>query len=1198
MSALSIHPELRIKGLSVFFAAVAISPLLMPVSFAATDLADSPVPAANSQVPPNVMFTLDDSGSMQFEVIPESSNVYFSFPRPATVYGAGWGYGSSYSYVSRFDLANRYTRYFRTAKFNPLYYNPAKRYVPWTKSDGTLMPNATPTAAYHNPYVPGEGTRNLTANNTQTANWVDNSGSVTSASVTFYPATYFNWIPAGTLTGPTDGANVAASFTKIEIKAASAPFTGSAARTDCATPMSCTYAEEIQNFANWYTYYRSRILAVRAGTGRAFNEPFPIIPRVGFAAINYGPATVDSVASAGTVIRGVRSFVGADRANFYASLYGHVMPSAGTPLRTAIDDVGNYYKRTDNSGPWGPAPQLTCRASYNILTTDGYWNGGGAAAPASGNQDNTAGALILHPDGYSYQYAPGPPYADSWSDTLADAAMYYWKTDLRPDLDNRVPPRPAVPASGTNPGNPGDPAFWQHMGTFTVGLGVTGTLTGPATPTIWPSPGPVAATTPEKVDDLWHAAVNGRGQFFNAADPDEFATALASSLRSITAQGGTSAANAVANPNILTGDNVTFGSLYDPSSWSGDLIAYDVNLTTGAVTPSSMWGMQPPPNGARPHTAASKLNVRGLVASDTRLITTFNGGGVPFQWASLSASQQSLLNTVVLPAPDGQTVLQFLRGWRGREVGNSNCVGNVLAPCLYRQRANLLGDIVNAEAVVVGKALWHYEDPGYTTFRTYADTRAKTIYQGANDGMLHAFDAATGDERWAYIPSFVIKNLKNLTTAGGFVHKAFVDATPMLADIDFNFVTGAAPPAAPNWQSILVGGLGKGGTGYYALNVTDGTATTESAVASKVLWEFTDPDMGYTYGKPVAVKTRATGEGWVVLLPSGYNNVPAANGGPPGSTTGDGKGHLYILNARTGALIKKINIPDTGTVTNPSGFAHISVYVNNTDTDNTAEFAYGGDLNGHVWRVDLSGATVASWVVDSLPMAKLKDSLGGAQPITVIPELGEAKSRSSSRYRMVFIGTGKYYGISDIVTTQQQTMYGLKDAGMGSPTIDGRATLVGQTLTTSGVTRQASSNPVNLSTTNGWYLDLPVTRERANTDPSLQFGVLAFTSNIPSDDACSLYGGSSWVNYLDYRTGGALPGQGSTLLKSSDFIGSAMSTRVTMVVLNGTLKVTGARFGGPSGAGNTGATVPPPFVMNVPVGSTRGRVVWRELKNK
>lgn len=1154
------------------------SQVILPASAASTDIANLPMAVKNT-VLPNVMFTLDDSGSMQGEILPEPSQPYLVFPRPTTVYGTLYGYSDA---TAMFDLNNKYARYYRTAKFNRMYYDPTIKYEPWTNADGTLMPPASPSGAFHNPYNSSEGSRVLNAANTETVLWMKDDGTSSSESLTFWPATYFT-TTLSTLTGPDDLNNLSAQFTQVEINPATTSYTKASSRTDCAAA-TCTYAEEIQNFANWYTYYRSRILAARAGIGKAFSK-YDNNMRVGFGAINKGSTSVDDI-NTGTIKIGVRPFTGTGRTTFYDNLYGHPMPSSGTPLRKAMDDVGQYFSRTDDKGPWGKTPgstggtQYACRQNYHILMTDGYWNGDAAATSnAKLNVDNTAGSTLTKPAGAtappSFTYSPGNPYSDSHSNTLADVAMYYWVNDLRTDLDNIAP------------ANSKDPAFWQHMVNFTVGLGVTGTVSASniaaafttTPPTItWPDP---ASSNANKIDDLAHAAINSRGGFFSASDPATFSTALSDSLNDIVGRSGAAAAVAVANANPTTGDNASYSSKYDSGTWTGDLAAFPINLTTGVPDENNpIWGS----------TAQTQLDAR---TSADRFIVTYSGtGGVQFQPTSaatttkLVAAQQALLNSP--SATDGAAVLAYLRGDKSQE-------GTV-----YRARTHLLGDIVNAEAVIVRNPLVSYADVGFSAFKTAQASRTKVIFQGANDGMLHAFDAGTGAEKWAYIPKLVFANLNGLTKKTGFAHQYFVDSTPAVTDVDFKQTNGATG-SGTDWRTILVGGLGKGGRGYYALDVTNPVPASEADAAAKVLWEFPNDGnkdthigntstptysqiMGYSFGKPIVVKTAA--EGWVVLIPSGYNNAT-------------GQGYLIVLNARTGAVIKVIDTPSAGTADNPSGLAHISGYVENSDVDNTVDYVYGGDLLGNVWRFDLTAANTNSWSV--VKLATLVDAAGTAQPVTTAPDLAKIDIGNFTFKRMVYVGTGQYLGDSDVPgtvgakasATQTQTMYALVDDQTNTPLISPlRANLQEQTFTTAGdgLTRTVSSTEFSYaggSAKKGWYIDLPVTGERINTDPAIGIGVLTFVTNIPGDDPCEP-GGSSWVNSVDYRTGGFVVSPGIT--HSSTYLGKVLGSRVVLIKLeSGSVKGLIRKSDA-----NTETTEIP----GTPPSGSMKRVSWRELADQ
>ena len=626
--------------------------------------------------------------------------------------------------------------------------------------------------------------------------------------------------------------------------------------------------------------------------------------------------------------------------------------------------------------------------------------------------------------------------------------------------------------------------------------------------------------------------------------------------------------------------------------------AYPIDITTGLPLTTPLWTAGSAqtqldalsyPNGTYVPSNASTVR---LIATSTDTIGAI--GGVQFQATTattatkLSVSQQTLLNSSITPPgpSDGAAVLAYLRGDRSGETAGT-----------YRTRAHLLGDTVNAEPLLVRAPSFNYADAGYqgtaTTFKEANAGRTRMVYQGANDGMLHSFNAQTGAEAWAYVPNLVMSKLNNLSSKVGFVHAYLVDGTPVSGDVDFKncCTTGSGN----DWHTILVGGLSKGGNGYYALDVTVPDAASEAAVAGKALWEFPNSitntaqrnsaklNTGYTFGKPIIVKTKATG--WVVLVTSGYNN-----GTNVGDSGGDGLGHLYVLNPKTGDLIK--DIPTTGCTTTPTsspcGLAEISAYVENSDVDNTTDFVYGGDLMGNVWRFDLSGSSVSSWSVAKF--AVLRDAGGTTQPITTTPELAKIIINGVA-YRFVYVGTGQYLGSSDVPgtgqnshATQTQTMYGLVDTTTSSLPDPLRSTLQAQTLTTSGSTRTLTNYTVNLGTLNGWYVDLPSTGERINTDPVLALGVLTFTSNIPSSTIC-IPGGSSWIYFMNYATGGTMTN--SIVPWSGMSLGNALASRPVLIQLpSGKVEALVRK----SDATTQGLNVPTP-----PGGPVGKRISWREI---
>ena len=659
-----------------------------------------------------------------------------------------------------------------------------------------------------------------------------------------------------------------------------------------------------------------------------------------------------------------------------------------------------------------------------------------------------------------------------------------------------------------------------------------------------------------------------------------FQNAISQISDDITSKVGAAAAVAVANAHVTSTDNASYASSYNSGTWSGDINASAIDVNTGVPSTTSLWS-----SGS----AGTQLDLR-TTANRYVITSTDTPGacgtacGVQFQPTSattatkLSVAQQLLLNTPA--ATDSASVLAYLRGDRSGEAAGT-----------YRARAHLLGDVINSEPVLVREPYASYADIGYATFKSANAGRTRMLFQGSNDGMLHAFVAATGAEAWAYVPNLVMGSLNNLSRKPGFTHQYYVDGTPVPGDVDFTNVAGAIGTAA-DWRTILVGGLAKGGRGYYALDVTTPNPSSEADAKSKVLWEFPNSvssssirttaklNMGFSFGKPIVVKTASAG--WVVLVTSGYNN-----GTNTGDSGGDGLGHLYVINPKTGDLMK--DIPTAGCTTtpasNPCGLAQISAFVPNGDIDNTTDYVYGGDLYGNVWRFDLTG-NPNRWGVSKFAM--LKDSSGVAQSVTTTPELAVV-----SDARMVFVGTGRYLGASDIPglsgasssAIQTQSMYGLRDALVALPE-PLRPALQQQTLTTSGTSRTVSNNPVDYATKKGWYIDLPTTGERLTTDPALALSALVFTTNIPSPTVCQP-GGSSWEYFINVKTGGLV--DNSTVAWSGTFLASALGSRPVLIQLPNGKVVSLVRT-------SDAQTVKQDVPVSAP-GSSPKRNSWRELIN-
>ncbi|MBN1141254.1 MAG: pilus assembly protein PilY [Deltaproteobacteria bacterium] len=1087
-----------------------------PAENANADIAQSPL-FLTVEVAPNIVFVIDDSGSMMFETIPETitdtfqTSVYYMFPRTYSskdantwnIYGASkdyWAGGSSRA-VPKFDATNKWAAYFRSSHNNPMYYNPAVRYQPWVDKDGAPWVDAVPSAAYHNPAITSKGTRNLTADNTQTACWIkstavkggsdiceDNSSS---KSVTFWPATYFKYNGSGSLTD-------ASSYQRVEIRDNGDSYAGGPNRLDCADPNACTYEEEIQNFANWYSYHRSRVSTARAGIGRAFADQGETI-RVGFGAINAGSKTLDGATSPGTLIRGVRDFSGADREEFFSLLYGLEIEAAGTPLRRGLDDVGQYYRRTGSQGPWSTTPgvsggeDLACRSCYTLLMTDGYWSHDTSNTYTArdsvrrANVDNTNGPVINNPVPLSpnYQYLRPRPYRDDYSNTLADVAMYYWNRDLRTDIPNKVPTS-AV-----------DEAFWQHMVTFGIGFGVIGSL-DPATdlPDLtsgaksWPNP-VNTNSDPAKIDDLWHASLNSRGDFFSATEPDLFAQKMGDMIAALVDRRIGSAAAIATNSTRLVDTTLIYQARFDSSDWSGEIIAYKIN-SDGSIGDVG-WTTS----------LEGKIPVHG-----SRQVFTWNGAaGAEFAWANLSAAQKTALQA----GGTEQQGIDRLNWIRGDQSKESNKTDGYL-----RIRTKILGDIVNSDPVVIGAPDFQYEklpvgtagQSTYDDFQTGNKSRAKTLYIGGNDGMLHAFDALTGVEKFAYIPSLVFNNLASLTSPD-YVHRYFVDGSAYFGDAFYEDTTGGTSA----WKTVMVGTLGGGGRGVFALDITN----PDGFDAGKVLWEFTDPDLGYVMGQPMVVRMQ-NGK-WAAVFGNGY-------------ASDNSKAFLFIVDLWTGALIRKIDT-GAGSAASPNGLGVPALLAN---ANKSIDYAYAGDLLGNLWKFDLTNSDASKWTIGyksgstGIPLFMARRPATQVQPITSPLEIGK---HPEGGY-MIYFGTGKYFETDDNLvsaTTPIQSFYGIWDNEKTAITVTDRSSLQQQTILYEGLfsedsedlVRVTSSNTIDWKTKRGWYIDLvspagTIEGERVVSAPLLRHGRVIFTTVIPLNDPCAA-GGTSWLMELMAESG-------------------------------------------------------------------------------
>ncbi len=1106
------------------------------ITNASAQMLQQPLQVGGEGVPPNLVFTLDDSGSMWWECLPDSlctqgSNGLEAIPKRDAVNNSLRLGTIVYDDVNvmqgnsiRWSANNNVllSRQMRSSAFNPLYYNPNILYRPWLKADGSRYPSAPPNAA---PVIAGASqTQNLMGQQNVSSTWCRAASSNTCMAGTTQNAVisrYYN------MTG--DG-NASSNFALVLIQAGGT-YPKAVDRTDCAGA-SCTYNEEIQNFANWYTYYRTRALTAIAGTAEAFAD-VPANYRVGYGRINKtGLSNIDG-SSTKTLERGVRAFAGVDKANFYQWLTGRTNPSGGTPLRRAMDDVGQYFSRADNKGPWGAdpgkedsSPHASCRRSIHLLMTDGMWNGDGASTlGANGNADGSSGSTITSAGGVNYKYTPSAPYSDNFSGTLADVAMYYWKNDLRPDLPNTI--KPIATAGRENP------AFWQHMVNFTIAFGVNGNLRNPQDLVAltsgglnWGNPNNGGPAT---VDDLWHAALNSRGRALSARNAVDYSAAIRSIIDEMASMQGSEAGLGVSNHTLpsVGSSTKTYTASFATPAWNGDVKAHNID-NKGVVTGLAWSAAEALP------TPASRRIFTYKPSPTTK--------GIGFAWANLSTEMQTALwGSVGASASDGNALVNYLRG----DATNENATNGYRVRTRAAGKASPLGDIVNSSPLLVSDQMnSFYEalppktataDFGAESYSRFlrakgSKFRSAHLIAGSNDGMLHAFNDSDGEEAFAFVPSSLMDSLKQLWNQD-YSHRYFVDGPAVEADI--------YDPLTKRWKNLVQGSGGAGGKYLYSINMpfadwpagqtTEPTAQTRAQSApgaNDILWEVNPKtagfeELGYVLGKPESGLTRDGS--WVTIVGNGYEST-------------SGKAQLFVINALTGALIKRIDTGAAGTATNKNGLSGVGVV---RDMQQRIVAVYGGDLLGNMWKFDLSATSSTGWKVafDGKPLVVVRgaDNLAG-EPITAKPTFRAFPTGGV----MVLFGTGKIFAQGDDKADAQRALYGVWDKvvigtgpGAASDALSNYSGLVEQKIVTTpipggvdGVYRSFNLTPVDYGTKRGWRMPLTIAKgERMVDEAQMRYDSILMQTITPSAvaDECQAAQMVRRAYMLDPFMSGSLP---------------------------------------------------------------------------
>ncbi|BAO82690.1 Tfp pilus assembly protein, tip-associated adhesin PilY1 [Serpentinimonas maccroryi] len=534
------------------------------------------------------------------------------------------------------------------------------------------------------------------------------------------------------------------------------------------------------------------------------------------------------------------------------------------------------------------------------------------------------------------------------------------------------------------------------------------------------------------------------------------------------------AGNVSANSTFITTDSAVFQATFNSANWSGDLQSFPVTAADG-VSQVPLW----------------RASERLPGFASRRLFTTNAANSpatVPFVWSALSADQRALFG---VDRDAQERVINHLRGDPSNEVRNPHGT-------LRNRPTTVLGDIIHSSPVYVGDN--------------------NTVFVGSNSGFLHAFNARTGVERFAFAPSSLLEHMPRLSDPN-YVRRYFVDGE-----------LAVSQRANTGGRNILIGFLGRGGRGLFALDVTDAANFGADGNASRALWEAygaSDPDKGYLLGRPMIAKVQGPGTVPidVVIFGNGYNST-------------SGRAVLYVKNLRTGALISKIDT-EVGSATSPNGLASPGLAL---DANGVVQHVYAGDLQGNVWKFDLAHQNPNQWrssfgsADTPAPFFVATNAAGVRQPITapITVATNNAPNDPHVGKRFVFFGTGSYMRATDPADRQVQSIYALIDEGVQ---ITGRTALrqrsINQVGTFAGrpVRTFSVASAGDMENRQGWFLDWvepPPGSARGERVVSAAriipaaVPALVVSSIIPvTDDPC-VPGGTGFLNLLNPFSGGSI----------------------------------------------------------------------------
>jgi type IV pilus assembly protein PilY1 len=720
--------------------------------------------------------------------------------------------------------------------------------------------------------------------------------------------------------------------------------------------------------------------------------------------------------------------------------------------------------------------------------------------------------------------------------------------------------------------------------------------------------------------------------YFFARRPDLLSNSLREIMEDIVTSSNT--APAIASSQLQEGD-LKVVATFAAGDGSGALRSYALQADgTFAGVGNETWSA---------HTLLTQTAASARQVITNQAVSGVNTG-VAFTWATLSAAKQTILKASSTDAY-GQKMLGWLRGDK-----------TYADEFRTRAAASILGPVVNSNPTIQKRPNGRYVGnvfSGYADFVRTWSSRRLLLWVGAGDGMLHAFDGSKtslgGTPVMSFIPDPVFANLPAYASINGAKVQPFVDGSPFVGDVKVN----------NSWATYLFSSLGRGGKAIFALDVTKaGTVSTDAnnvatvsgseldqaRAASIFKWQLTDADdadLGYVVSEPTT--NRSTNQaGQIAMMNNGRFAALFGNG----VESSKGNAALFIVfadgsAAGNGGKYKKLVVPTVSTTacTQPStpyaGYCNGMGQVTWVDTNNdrVADYIYGGDLKGNLWRFDVTSSDATNWSVSYFqqPLFKAVDASGNALPITGAPE---------ARYHplggvMVGFATGAAMYAADFPkTTRTNAMFGIWDnpnfnttkyatsSAMASALPRGLGSLATRTLVNfngDDTKRYVTGDAVDWTTQKGWVMPFNVSSEMGLNNMTIANSQLLTVTVSPApaktgadSDACTdtpvarLVGvdpvtglpngllGSADVIDADKPIAGpsALPNYMTVLLASipvndqkGQFVGDLVGRGSTQAgCANGSLACTAYE-----GASSDGEPI------RFATGLSSGRIFWREI---